>query len=102
MDINGLWKDKIAVVTGQRGGWAGTNGIWGSRPLTGKLKPPPTGHVSVTADNIAWRIWKLILHPRRVIYVHGWLRVVPWSELSFCWIIDKLGHLLLRKHDSIK
>ena len=62
----------------------------------------PTGHVGVTADYVAWRIWKLMLHPRRVIYVPGWLRVVPWTELSFGWIIDKLGPLLLRKHDSIK
>ncbi len=60
----------------------------------------PTEHVGVTADYVAWRIWKLMLNPRRVIYVPGWLQVVPWAELSFGWIIDKLGPLLLRKHNS--
>jgi short-subunit dehydrogenase len=56
----------------------------------------PTEHVGVTADHVAWRIWKLILRPRRVIYVPGWLRVVPWAELSFGWIIDRAGPLLLK------
>jgi short-subunit dehydrogenase len=57
----------------------------------------PTEHVGVTADFVAWRIWKLMLRPRRVIYVPGWLQVVPWAELSFGWIIDRLGPLLLKK-----
>jgi hypothetical protein len=60
----------------------------------------PTEHVGVTADYLAWRIWKLMLRPRRVIYVPGWLRVVPWTELAFGWIIDRLGPLLLRKNNS--
>jgi short-subunit dehydrogenase len=60
----------------------------------------PTDRVGVTADYVAWRIWKLMLHPRRVVYVPGWLRVVPWTELSFGWIIDRLGPLLLRKNNS--
>jgi short-subunit dehydrogenase len=59
----------------------------------------PTESVGVSADYVAWRIWKLMLHPRRVIYVPGWLRVVPWTELSFGWIIDRLGPLLLRKNN---
>jgi short-subunit dehydrogenase len=60
----------------------------------------PTEHVGVPADYVAWRIWKLMLHPRRVIYVPGWLRVVPWTELAFGWIIDRLGPLLLKKNKS--
>jgi len=56
----------------------------------------PTEHVGVTADYVAWRIWKLLLRPRRVIYVPDWLRVVPWAELSFGWIIDRVGPLLLK------
>jgi len=57
----------------------------------------PTEHVGVSADYVAWRIWKLLLRPRRVIYVPDWLRVVPWAELSFGWIIDRVGPLLLKK-----
>ena len=37
----------------------------------------PTEKIGVTADYVAWRIWKLMLRPRRVIYVPDWLRVVP-------------------------
>ena len=57
----------------------------------------PTEHVGVSADYVAWRIWKLMLRPRRVIYVPGWLRIVPWTELAFGWIIDRVGPLLLKK-----
>lgn len=60
----------------------------------------PTEQVGVTADYVAWRIWELMLRPRRVIYVPGWLRVIPWTELSFGWIIDRTGPLLLRKRES--
>lgn len=61
----------------------------------------PTEHVGVTADHVAWRIWKLMLRPRRVIYVPDWLQVVPWAELSFGWIIDRIGPLLLKKQKNI-
>jgi uncharacterized protein len=60
----------------------------------------PTEYVGVTADQVAWRIWKLLLRPRRVVYVPGWLRVVPWAELSFGWIIDRVGPLLLKRQKS--
>ncbi len=60
----------------------------------------PTEHIGVTADHVAWRIWKLLLRPRRVIYVPDWLRVVPWAELAFGWIIDRLGPLLLKKQKT--
>jgi short-subunit dehydrogenase len=61
----------------------------------------PTEHVGVSADLVAWRIWKLMLRPRRVIYVPGWLQVVPWTELSFGWIIDRVGPLLLKKKKAV-
>ncbi len=57
----------------------------------------PTEHVGISAEHVAWQIWKLLLHPRRVIYVPGWMRVVPWAELSFGWIIDRIGPLLLKR-----
>jgi len=61
----------------------------------------PTEHVGVTADHVAWRIWRLMLRPRRVIYVPGWLLVVPWTELAFGWIIDRLGPLLLKRKRAL-
>ena len=57
----------------------------------------PTEHVGVSAEHVAWRIWKLLLYPQRVIYVPGWLRVVPWAELAFGWIIVRIGPLLLKR-----
>ena len=57
----------------------------------------PTEKIGITADAVADRIWGLVRHPRRLIYVPGYLSVVPWLELSFGWIIDRLGPLLLRR-----
>jgi len=56
----------------------------------------PTEKVGVTPDHVAWCIWKLLLHPRRVIYVPRWLHIIPWMELSFGWLEDLVGPLLLR------
>jgi len=60
----------------------------------------PTEKIGVTADYVAWRIWKLLLRPRRVIYVPDWLRIVPWAELAFGWIIDRVGPLLLKQQKN--
>ena len=57
----------------------------------------PTEAIGVTPERVAGRIWGLIRHPRRVIYIPESLRIVPWVELSFGWIIDRIGPLLLRK-----
>jgi short-subunit dehydrogenase len=56
----------------------------------------PTEHLGVSADRVAWQIWKLLQRPRRVVYIPGWLKIVPWVELGFGWLIDRLGPLLLR------
>jgi short-subunit dehydrogenase len=57
----------------------------------------PTEKIGVSAEHVAWRIRKLLLRPRRVIYVPRWLRIVPWLELSFGWLEDLLGPLLLKR-----
>jgi short-subunit dehydrogenase len=61
----------------------------------------PTEHVGVSADHVAACIWALLQHPRRLIYVPRWTRVVPWAELSFGWFMDLLGPLLLQRHSHI-
>jgi uncharacterized protein len=58
----------------------------------------PTERIGVTADYVARRIRSLLLHPQRVIYVPRWLRLVPWIELSFGWLEDLIGPLLLKKN----
>ena len=60
----------------------------------------PTEKVGVPAEKVAERIWNLIQRPRRMIYVPEYLRIVPWLELSFGWIIDRLGPLLLKKQKA--
>jgi short-subunit dehydrogenase len=57
----------------------------------------PTENVGVTSEVVAERIWKLLLHPRKVVYVPPILRITPWIELTFGWLVDRLGPLLLRK-----
>ena len=56
----------------------------------------PTEHIGVSAETVANRIWNLLEHPRRVIYVPSWLRITPFVESTFGWIIDRLGPLLLQ------
>ncbi|MBI5298545.1 MAG: SDR family oxidoreductase [Chloroflexi bacterium] len=60
----------------------------------------PTERIGVSAEYVARRIERLIQHPRRVIYVPWWLRVTPWIELSFGWLEDRLGPLLLRRNEK--
>jgi uncharacterized protein len=57
----------------------------------------PTENMGVTAEKVAERIWNLIKRPRRLIYVPDYYRIVPWLEISFGWIIDRVGPLLLKK-----
>jgi short-subunit dehydrogenase len=56
----------------------------------------PTERIGVSAEAVAERIWRLLEHPRRVIYVPAWLAITPFVEGAFGWIIDRLGPLLLR------
>ncbi|HUI87990.1 MAG TPA: SDR family NAD(P)-dependent oxidoreductase [Anaerolineales bacterium] len=57
----------------------------------------PTERIGVSADYVAERIWQLLLHPKRVIYVPRWLSITPWVELSFGWLEDRIGPMLLRR-----
>lgn len=56
----------------------------------------PTERMGVTAETIANRVWDLLEHPRRVVYVPSWLALTPYAEHTFGWLIDRLGPLLLR------
>lgn len=62
--------------------------------------PLPTERVGVSAEQVAKRIFDLLRHPRRVIYVPAWLCLVPFVELSFGWLIDRLGPLLLKRQST--
>jgi short-subunit dehydrogenase len=62
----------------------------------------PTEHIGVSAETVANRIWQLLEHPRRVIYVPSWLRITPYIESTFGWLIDRLGPLLLKSQSRRK
>lgn len=56
----------------------------------------PTEHFGVSAEKVAQRIWDLFKRPRKVIYVPAYLGITPWVELTFGWLVDRLGPLLLK------
>ena len=60
----------------------------------------PTEKMGVSAEVVAGEVWKLLRRPRRVAYVPGWLRIVPWAEMLFGWIIDRVGPLLLKNQKA--
>jgi uncharacterized protein len=62
----------------------------------------PQGMSGVPSEQVAERIWSLVQHPRRVIYIPAYFRLVPWLELSFGWVIDRVGPLLLKKQKTAK
>lgn len=62
----------------------------------------PTERMGVTPETIANHVWRLLEHPRRVIYVPLWLGITPYIENTFGWLIDRLGPLLLRRQTHPK
>jgi short-subunit dehydrogenase len=56
----------------------------------------PVEWLAIRPETVADRVWKLIQNPARVLYVPRTLRFVPWIELSFGWLMDRIGPLLLR------
>jgi short-subunit dehydrogenase len=60
----------------------------------------PTEKAGVTSSHVAWRIWQVLLRPRRIIYVPRWLQIVPWFELTFGWLEDLIGPLLLKRQKA--
>jgi short-subunit dehydrogenase len=59
--------------------------------------PVPTESIGVSPEQVAAGILSIIRRPRRVIYIPSWLRIVPWVELAFGWVIDRIGPLLLKQ-----
>jgi hypothetical protein len=56
----------------------------------------------VKPEAVANRIWNLLRRPARVAYVPRLLSFVPWIELCFGWLIDRLGPLLLRHQSELR
>jgi hypothetical protein len=60
-------------------------------------QPIPGRRWAVPPDQVARAVASMLRRPRRTIYVPAWQRVLPWVELTFGWLIDRLGPLLLRR-----
>ncbi len=57
----------------------------------------PAEGLAVSPEAVACCICSLLRRPRRVAYVPGLLRFVPWVEPALGWLMDLLGPLLLRR-----
>jgi short-subunit dehydrogenase len=57
----------------------------------------PLKRWGVKPEVVAERVWGLLKRPVRVAYVPDVLRLVPWIELAFGWLMDRIGPLLLRR-----
>jgi dihydroflavonol-4-reductase len=62
-----------------------------------KGSPVPAERFGVKAEAVARAILGLLKRPRRSAWVPGGLRMIPWVELAFGWLIDQLGPLLLHR-----
>lgn len=59
--------------------------------------PVPAERYGIRPEVVARCVLRLIRRPRRVAWIPGGLRVIPWVELAFGWLMDRLGPLLLRR-----
>jgi short-subunit dehydrogenase len=59
--------------------------------------PIPGRRWAVRPEQVARAVTSMLRHPRRTIYVPAWQRIVPWIELTFGWLIDRLGPMLFRR-----
>lgn len=62
----------------------------------------PGQRFAITPERVAARVIAVLRRPQRVAYVPNWLRVVPWVEPAFGWIIDLLGPALLRRQSAVR
>jgi short-subunit dehydrogenase len=56
----------------------------------------PAERFAISSGHVAKCIQRLLKHPRRVVYIPSVLSVIPWIELLFGWVADRLGPLHLR------
>jgi short-subunit dehydrogenase len=66
---------------------------------SGGRRTPGEGS-AVTPDKVACRIYKLLDHPRRVVYVPQIMALSPLLEILFGWAIDLIGPVLLKRQKT--
>jgi short-subunit dehydrogenase len=60
----------------------------------------PVERFAVRPEEVAARVVRLIRKPRRAVYVPRGLRLVPWIELGFGWLLDRVAVFFLRRQAS--
>ncbi len=60
----------------------------------------PVGRSSVRPEVVAAAIVNLLRRPRRAVYVPRRFSVLPWVELGFGWLYDRVAGILLRRQGS--
>jgi uncharacterized protein len=63
-------------------------------------KSVPAEKLAIPVEKVNRVLWRLLNHPRRVVYVPGWLGISAIVEPLFGWLIDPLGPLLLRRRSK--
>lgn len=70
------------------------------RASTGRRRTPGE-KFAISPEKVANAIWSATRHPRRVIYVPGYLSLSPWLEIGFGWLIDQIGPILLNQRQPV-
>ncbi len=60
----------------------------------------PVEKFAVAPQVVAEAIVRLIRRPRSAVYVPHGLRIVPWIEFSFGWLVDRVAPFFLRRMSS--
>lgn len=57
--------------------------------------------LAISPERVADAILSVIKHPGRVKYVPGYLSLSPLLEITFGWLIDLVGPILLNQHKPV-
>jgi dihydroflavonol-4-reductase len=60
----------------------------------------PVGRLSIRPEVVANAIVRLLRRPRRAVYVPRSFGAIPWVELGFGWLIDRVAVLLMRRQGA--
>lgn len=60
----------------------------------------PVGRFPIRPEVVASAIIGLLRRPRRAVYVPRRFAFIPWIELGFGWLIDRVAVLLMRRQGS--
>lgn len=62
----------------------------------------PVESFAISTDQVNTALWRLINHPKRIVYVPRWMAVSRYVEPVFGGALDRIGPVLLKKRDKHK